>query len=311
MHTNIRRSNLARLVCLVGVALYATAYAQFPPESSPFAPEPEGDLVRATLLADRDAITPGKPFILGVLLEMKPQWHIYWKNPGDAGMATSIRVNAPEGFRVGELHWPAPHRHTQPGEITDYGYEGKVLLWREITPPETLSQERCTLEVEASWLACRERCIPGKASLSITLPVASESTPANLELFSEWAALEPVAVGSPNAPASAKVRGRLDESGNGDFTLQVNWGFDPQKVEVFPPGEDGLDVIGLSVRTMGRISTATFHGRQLAGLNRLPETTEFVFTAYTPQGRRQALAVSVPLRKPASQPAGHEKGLSP
>jgi DsbC/DsbD-like thiol-disulfide interchange protein len=307
---NTRWSNLARLVWLVGMAVNVSAQAQWPP-TSPFPAEPEEELVRAVLLADRDAITPGKPFTLGVLLEMKPQWHIYWKNPGEAGMATRIRVKAPEDFRVGELHWPAPQRHVQPGEITDYGYDGQVLLWMEIMPPETLSKTQYTLEVEASWLACFERCVPGKAGLSITLPVASEATPANQELFSAWAALEPVAAGADNAPASAKARGLMDESGNGDFTLQVNWDFDPKKVEVFPPGEDGLEVIGLSVRTMGRVSTATFHGRQLPGLHRVPETTEFIFTAYTPQGRRQAVAVSVPLRKPASPPAGHEKGLSP
>ena len=56
-------------------------------------------LVKASLLADTTAIVPGKPFEVGVLLEMEPSWHTYWEYPGDAGLPTSISWTLPEGFR--------------------------------------------------------------------------------------------------------------------------------------------------------------------------------------------------------------------
>ncbi|MCL4245803.1 MAG: hypothetical protein KJ002_11845, partial [Candidatus Dadabacteria bacterium] len=42
------------------------------------------------------------------------------------------------------------------------------------------------LEAVVSWVSCKEICIPGKADLEISLPVAEESEPANTLLFSEW-----------------------------------------------------------------------------------------------------------------------------
>ena len=52
-------------------------------------------LVKASLLADTTAIVPGKPFEVGVLLEMEPSWHTYWEYPGDAGLPTSISWRLP------------------------------------------------------------------------------------------------------------------------------------------------------------------------------------------------------------------------
>jgi len=36
-------------------------------------------LVKPELLADTNAIVPGKPFTVGLLLRMAPNWHTYWK----------------------------------------------------------------------------------------------------------------------------------------------------------------------------------------------------------------------------------------
>ena len=32
-----------------------------------------------------DAVVPGEAFDVGVLFEMEPGWHVYWRDPGDAG----------------------------------------------------------------------------------------------------------------------------------------------------------------------------------------------------------------------------------
>ena len=50
------------------------------------ASEVRADHVQAELLSDVSAIQPGKPFWLGVHLTVDPGWHVYWKNPGDAGL---------------------------------------------------------------------------------------------------------------------------------------------------------------------------------------------------------------------------------
>src|ERR1700722_3147986 len=79
--------------------------------------------VQAELLANTSAIQPGKPFWLGVRLTIDPGWHVYWKNPGDAGLATRVKFTLPNGFSAGPLQFPTPHRFDQPGNIVAFGYE--------------------------------------------------------------------------------------------------------------------------------------------------------------------------------------------
>src|SRR5436305_7494309 len=92
-------------------------------------------LIAAKLLCDRAAIEAGKTFDVGVLLTIKPGWHVYWKNPGDSGIATSVDFKLPEGFSVGELQFPVPERIEAPGGLVNYGYTNEVMLLATVTPP--------------------------------------------------------------------------------------------------------------------------------------------------------------------------------
>ena len=48
--------------------------------------------VRAELLAHApEGVAPGKPVWLGLQLRHQPEWHIYWKNPGDSGLPTQLQ----------------------------------------------------------------------------------------------------------------------------------------------------------------------------------------------------------------------------
>src|SRR5688572_10282832 len=62
---------------------------------------------RLSLVADASAVTPGDSFAAGVLIELDPGWHIYWKNPGEAGLATKVEM-ASANSDFGELEWPNP-----------------------------------------------------------------------------------------------------------------------------------------------------------------------------------------------------------
>jgi len=144
------------------------------------------ELVQARLLADATAVVPGKPFTVGLLLHMVPNWHTYWKFPGDAGIPTEIKWKLPDGWRVGEIQWPIPLKLTEPGDIQIYGYHEEVLLLQEVTPAASLKDSNVQLAAEASWLVCEKICIPGSANLKLDLPVAAQSASANEEIFSRY-----------------------------------------------------------------------------------------------------------------------------
>ena len=131
--------------------------------------------VTGRLVAENTTVQPGTPFWVGVQLKMKPHWHIYWRNPGDSGLATTIDWELPEGFSAGPIQWPRPISFEFEGLI-NYGYEDQVTLLVQIAPPAELQAPgEVDLKANAAWLACESICIPEDATLSLRLPVARKA----------------------------------------------------------------------------------------------------------------------------------------
>src|SRR6266581_1753977 len=148
-------------------------------------------LVKAELLADTNAVVPGEPFTVGLLLRMAPGWHTYWKFPGDAGIPTELKWKLPEGWKAGEIQWPIPLKTTDPGDIQTYGYQDEVLLMQKITPAAKIDNSSVKLSANANWLVCEKICIPGSASLQVELPKSTTSALANAEIFDRFRRLLP------------------------------------------------------------------------------------------------------------------------
>ena len=144
------------------------------------------ELVKASLVADTDAVVPGKSFTVGLLLHMAPNWHTYWKFSGDAGLPTEIKWNLPEGWKAGEIQWPIPHKTLDPGDIQTYGYQDEVLLMQQITPPDKIDGSTVKLSAAADWLVCEKICVPGSAKLELELPVEATGSVANQEVFTRY-----------------------------------------------------------------------------------------------------------------------------
>jgi thiol:disulfide interchange protein DsbD len=135
------------------------------------------DLVRAELRSDVLSIKPGSSFRLGVLLTMKDGWHVNWTNPGDAGLAPSIKWKLPAGFKAGIVAWPLPSR-IMTGPIAIFGYAGTVLLVSEVhVPADVQAGGNVEFAADVSWLACAEECVPGSASVHLALPIEGASRP--------------------------------------------------------------------------------------------------------------------------------------
>jgi len=135
---------------------------------------------KITMVADTAVIQAGKPFRLGILFEMKPDWYVYWKNPGDSGTEPQIDWKLPPGFSAGDLYWPAPTKFSTPPFAT-FGHKDKALLFVEVTPPAEMD-ETATFKFAAdvSWLVCKEICV-GQDS-SAELEIAATGNPANQEI---------------------------------------------------------------------------------------------------------------------------------
>jgi len=138
-------------------------------------PEPTAmELATPRLIAETTVMPRSGVFNIAIHYEIEPGWHLYWKNPGDTGAPMQIDLELPEGLRAGEVRWPAPKRFVHAG-LLDYIYEDSLTLVIPIhveTPPE----DSATVAIELEWLVCKEACLAGFTTLSLTAPVAESSS---------------------------------------------------------------------------------------------------------------------------------------
>lgn len=189
------------------------------------------------LLADSRSLVPGARVTLGIHMTMDRGWHTYWKNPGEAGIPTQVTWTVPEGFVPGEIAWPVPHKYVEAGDVLTYGYAGETLLLVPLTVPSTARPgTHVTLRARVEWLECENICIPGEATVELSLPVAPAPMGAdNTPLFEAYRRRVPPPfaggqdVGLATRSAAGAVEIRLTASG----TRQIEFGTDA-KPDFFP-----------------------------------------------------------------------------
>lgn len=175
--------------------------------------------VRAKLVSNVESIKPGDSFKLGVLFEIDPGWHIYWKYPGETGLPTKIKFNLPNSYQAGELMWPIPKAFKKTDGGMDYGYENSVLLWTDIqVPPDAQIGTSSKIETQVSWVSCKEICIPGKKSLVSDLKIGEETSFSGNDLFSKWSNSLPLQKSDTENPFKIEI---ITKKTSGD-TLTVN-----------------------------------------------------------------------------------------
>jgi DsbC/DsbD-like thiol-disulfide interchange protein len=168
------------------------------------------DHVTVELVSETSTVRAGTRAWLGLKFTHEPHWHTYWMNPGDSGLPTRLEWQLPKGYRAGDIVWPAPKRFDL-GDLFNFGYDDTVLLMVPIEIP-TDAAGVPALGVTARWLICNDVCIPGKATLSLNLPIAKQAT-ANATiatLFAKSRASVPIKVAARGAVTEANEHIRVD-----------------------------------------------------------------------------------------------------
>jgi thiol:disulfide interchange protein DsbD len=138
------------------------------------------------LLLSANPARPGDIIWAGVDLKMDAGWHTYWKNPGDSGIATTIKWDLPPGVTAGEIQWPLTEK-LPPAEVTTYGYEHEVMLLVPLTLAMNLPPGPLVLKADVAWLECEEQCVPGNTNAEATLTIGGETkASANAVVIESW-----------------------------------------------------------------------------------------------------------------------------
>lgn len=135
------------VLCLPRLALAA---------ANPVFVGPSGDVQLLTI-----APAPAGQAKLALVFSLQPGWHIYWKNPGDAGYPPSVSAAPP--VTLSPLTFPPPQTLIQDG-LKSYVLTGHVEL--PFTATHVVGKD---VHITAHWLACAAQCVPEQAAF--TLPV--------------------------------------------------------------------------------------------------------------------------------------------
>ncbi|MDZ7625295.1 MAG: protein-disulfide reductase DsbD family protein [Ignavibacteriaceae bacterium] len=119
----------------------------------------------AKILVDSFSLGKSRVIPIGILIDLEKDWHIYWRNPGDSGMPTSIDFELPDGVSISEIKWPVPKVFEYEG-LASYGYDGQILLIAELNVPENFVSNSITVTAKIKSLICRDVCIPFNATVS-------------------------------------------------------------------------------------------------------------------------------------------------
>jgi len=186
---------------LWAVGLLGSSWAQGVPTAVVSTPQ-----LRAELVAHApQGVQAGQPVWVGLQLTHQPEWHTYWRNPGDSGLPTQIELNLPAGITAGEVQWPLPQK-LKAGNLTNYGFEKTVLLAVPLTVTHAFkpnASQTLDLQVHANWLVCRLECIPQEGDFALRIPVNSSYAP-------QAAAFDALQAQQPQSLPNAKVSTSFD-----------------------------------------------------------------------------------------------------
>ena len=108
-----------------------------------------------------------------LVVELKPGWKTYWRDPGDAGVPPQFDLTGGKNVHFSAMQYPAPERFDE-GAAKSIGYKAPVSF------PLTLSLQTSgspsVIKATAFLGICDEICVPVQVEFSLDVPVAMGST---------------------------------------------------------------------------------------------------------------------------------------
>jgi thiol:disulfide interchange protein DsbD len=320
-----KRSRVRVVAALLGAAFLSLRAAAAPdPLAVPEGARGESGFdegeprVEARLLALPDETGVPGDFRIGVLFDLDPGWHLYWRDPGESGLPTRLAWEVP-GAIVEPVAWPVPSAFQESdGLVTTYGYDGRILLATRAIFGVGAPRER-SAKLQADLLVCAVECIPASFTLERRLEPDIGSD-AERALFDEAAQLV------PQAPAmvGVELETRFRSGGEGAGVDLDGWlavracpreprcaQLSPGTPAFFPDRSGGaeLEVVAVTADGAGGFQVA------LRGRRTGPQTPRIdgVLALVDGDGAAQAVKVDLPIGVAATAPAAsveHALGLA-
>ncbi|WP_425410910.1 protein-disulfide reductase DsbD family protein [Hyphococcus sp.] len=131
----------------------------------------ETDYSTTDITPETNGFAAGETTWFAVRQDLREGWHVFWVNPGDAGLPLELEWGLPEGYTAGDIDHPAPE-YIPIGPLASYAHEGSPVFLVPVTAPSDAEPgEIIDISIGARWQICEEICVPEEALFSFSLPV--------------------------------------------------------------------------------------------------------------------------------------------
>jgi len=133
----------------------------------------QAEHLKARLITEKTGV--GNEATLNAALEivMEPEWHIYWRMPGDGGLTPELSWEKSTNLKDVVLSWPAPIRF-EFGGLYGFGYKDSALFPVTLTPEK--AGDPVSLALHANIMVCKNLCLPQTVDLSLDIPAGDAVT---------------------------------------------------------------------------------------------------------------------------------------
>ncbi len=205
-----------------------------------------GASTRVELLLSADAAKPGDTVTAAIRMRMKPGWHSYWRYPGDAGIATTVKWTLPPGVTAGEIQWPIPDKLVEK-PLTGYVLNGTFMLLVPLKIGAGASPGSLPISATVKWQECEQECVQGATDVSAHLVVGTESKPSD-----DAEVIDAARARLPGADARMAATAHWEKEAD-SRPLVIEWTDtnNPADVDFFPYENDNYEVKGETERLAG------------------------------------------------------------
>ena len=106
-------------------------------------------------------------FYIGLEFKLKPDWKIYWRQPGDSGMPPKLDYSSSKNLKSFELQWPYPLKELEAANILTNVYKNNVIIPIKLSVIDVT--KTLYLNTMLSFQVCKDICIPIETNLFLKL----------------------------------------------------------------------------------------------------------------------------------------------
>ena len=150
------------LYCLVFISLFLNINTSSSEEYNTL----KMDMVDVSFISTLTKINKNN-FYIGLEFKLKPDWKIYWRQPGDSGMPPTLDFSSSKNLKSFELQWPYPIKELEAANILTNVYKNNVIIPIKLSVIDVT--KTLYLNTMLSFQVCKDICIPIETNLFLKL----------------------------------------------------------------------------------------------------------------------------------------------